>query len=570
MTVRQRPFCGSRLYFENRLCYNNPHKMTKKMIATALLVLLLLGCAKKQQTTRYDDPGTPAYGDTMITSSIGEASNLIPLLSSDGASHEVSGYVFNGLVKYDKNLKVVGDLAESWDISPDKLSITFHLRKNVRWHDGQPCTAQDVLYTYKVTIDPKTPTAYAGDFQQVKRAEVIDDYTFKVTYDKPFAPALTSWAASVLPRHLLEGKDITTSPLARHPIGTGPYKFKEWIAGDRIVLVANDDYFEGRPYVSRRVFRVITDSATMFLELKNQGIDMAGLTPLQYVKQTDYPKFNQEFNKYKYLPFAYVYLGYNLRHPFFKDKRVRQAMSYAVNKQEIIEGILLGQGVPADGPYKPDMWAYNPNLKKYAFDPEKAQALLKEAGFTKGKDGRLYKNGSPFEFTIITNQGNDVRIHAAELIQRRLDEIGITVKIRVLEWASFVNQFIDKRNFDATILAWSYGPEPDLFDIWHSSKQGPKELNFIGYENKEVDDLLVKARHTYDQEERKGYYWRIQELLAEEQPYTFLFIPYAEVAIQKRFKGIDPGPAGLSHNIIKWYVPEGQQRYKTTNARLHP
>jgi peptide/nickel transport system substrate-binding protein len=540
-----------------------------RRIVLGLLVLLLFSCGKKEEIGRYEDLGQPAYGDTLVTASIGEASNLIPILSTDSASHDISGYVFNGLVKYDKDLNVVGDLAESWDFSPDKLTITFHLRKNVRWHDGKPCTAHDVMYTYKVIVDPKTPTAYAGDFSLVKKAEVIDDYTFRVTYDKPFAPALISWGASIMPRHLLEGKDITTSPLGRAPVGTGPYKFKEWVTADRIALTSNHDYFEGRPYVDRRIFRVIPDSATIFLELKNSGVDMSGLTPLQYAKQTEYPKFRQQFNKFKYLSFSYVYLGYNLKHSFFKDKRVRQALSYAINKEEIIDGILLGQGVIATGPYKPDMWAYNPEVKKYPYDPDKAMALLSEAGFTKGTDGLLYKNGKPFEFTVITNQGNDVRIRCAELIQRRLAQLGITLKIRVIEWASFVNEFIDKRNFEAVILGWTIPNDPDIYDIWHSSKQGPKELNFTSFENREVDEFLVKARETLAQDERRKYYWRIQEIIAEEQPYTFLFIPDALVALQKRFKGIEPAPAGITHNFIKWYVPEGQQRYKT-NARLHP
>ena len=542
--------------------------MVKKAFLVCLL-LLLFSCAKQQEAGKYDDSGKPAYGDTIVTSSIGEASTLIPILASDSASHDVASHIYNGLVKYDKNLNIIGDLAESWDISRDNLTITFHLRKNVRWHDGKPLTAHDVLYTYKVIIDPKTPTAYSGDFLLAKKAEVIDDYTFRVTYEKPFAPALISWGTAVMPRHLLEGKDITTSPLARSPIGTGPYRFKEWITGDRIVLIENPDYFEGRPYLDRYMARVIPDTATMFLELKNSGIDMAGLTPLQYTKQTDYPKFRQEFNRFKYLSFTYAYLGYNLRHPLFREKRVRQALTYAINRQEIIEGILLGQGVAADGPYKPDMWAYNPNVKKYGYDPGKALALLQESGFTKGPDNLLYKNGKPFEFTILTNQGNDVRIRCAELIQRRLGELGITIKIRVIEWASFVNEFIDKRNFEAVILGWTMPQDPDLFDIWHSSKQGPKELNFIGFQDKEVDDLLVKARHTLNQEERKKYYWRVQEILSEEQPYTFLYIPYATIAIHKRLKGIEPAPQGIMHNFIKWYVPEGQQRYKT-NASLHP
>jgi len=218
----------------------------------------MTACDKSPQTgnarPKADKP--PAYGDILVRGDIGDASNLIPLLASDSASHAVGGMVFNGLVKYDKDMNIAGDLAESWDITQNGLVITFHLRKGVKWHDGKPFTAADVLYTYQVTTDPKTPTAYAGDFLKTKKAEALDDYTFRVTYDKPFAPALISWASAIMPKHLLEGKDITKSPLARHPIGTGPYKFKEWVAGQKIVLASNDDYFEGRPYLDGRITRI--------------------------------------------------------------------------------------------------------------------------------------------------------------------------------------------------------------------------------------------------------------------------------------------------------------------------
>lgn len=534
-----------------------------------LLAFLFPGCSQQKGTTSYDDPGRPAYGDMIVMASIGEASNLIPLLSTDSASHDITGLIYNGLVKYDKDLNIVGDLAESWDISKDGLAITFHLKKGVKWHDGRPFTARDVMYTYRVTVDPKTPTAYAGDFQLVKKAEVLDDYTFRATYDKPFAPALISWAVAIMPSHLLEGKDITASPLARKPVGTGPFVFREWVPGDRIILTANRDYFEGRPYIDKYMMRVIPDIATMFLELKHFGIDMMGLAPLQFLKQTEYPRFKQEYNKFKYLTFDYTYLGFNLKHGLFKDKRVRQAISYAIDKKEIIDGILLGLGEEATGPFTPNLWAYNDNVKRYPYSKEKALALLKEAGYEKGPGGILQKNGSPFEFTVLVNQGNTVRIQCAELIQRRLSEIGITMKIRVLEWASLINEFIDKRNFDAVILGWAITPEPDPYEVWHSSKQGPKELNFISFENKEVDELIVKARHTFDREARKRYYGRFQEIIAEEAPYVFLFYPYATVAVHKRFKGMKPAAAGLMYDFIKWYVPEDQRRYKA-NAALSP
>jgi len=528
--------------------------------------ITLTACGTKQESVSSPlEEKQPAYGDILVRGDIGDASNLIPLLASDTASHNISGMVYNGLVKYDKNMNIVGDLAESWDISQNGLVITFHLRKGVKWHDGKPFTSADVLYTYQVTVDPKTPTAYAGDFLKVKKAEALDDYTFRVTYDKPFAPALISWSSSILPRHLLTGKDITKSPLSRHPIGTGPYKFKEWVAGQKIVLVSNPDYFEGQPYIDGHITRIIPDTATMFLELRAQNLGMMGLTPLQYTRQTENNLFKNNFNKCRYLSFAYTYLGYNLKNPLFADKKIRQAISYAINKDEIISGVLLNLGKPANGPYKPGTWAYNDKVKIYNYNPSKARELLRDAGWTKlNNEGVLEKDGKPFAFEIVVNHGNETRQKCAEIIQRHLKEIGIIVKIRVLEWSSFVTDFINKRRFDAVILGWTIPLDPDAYDVWHSSKTAPAELNFISYKNSEVDEMLEKGRSTFDQKERKKYYDRFQEILAEDQPYTFLYVPEALVIINKRFKGIEPAPVGLEHNFIKWYVSKDQQKYTMT------
>ena len=533
----------------------------------SLIVISLTACDKKPATDKVQPLSAkqPAYGDILVRGSIGDASNLIPLLASDSSSHDIAGMVYNGLVKYDKDMNIIGDLAESWDITDNGLVITFHLRKGVKWHDGQPFTAADVLYTYQVTVDPKTPTAYAEDFKAVKKADGLDDYTFRVTYDKPFAPALISWSSSILPRHLLFGKDITKSELARHPIGTGPYKFKEWVAGQKIVLVSNPDYFEGRPYIDGQITRIIPDTATMFLELRAQNLGMMGLTPLQYTRQTENNLFKNNFNKYRYLSFAYTYLGYNLKNPLFTDKRVRQAISYAINKDEIISGVLLGLGKPATGPYKPGSWAYNDNVKKYNYDPQKARELLRETGWTKlNSDGVLEKDGKPFVFEIVTNQGNETRQKCAEIIQRQLKEVGITVKIRILEWSAFVTDFINKRRFDTVILGWTIPLDPDAYDVWHSSKTKPEELNFISYNNPEADKMLEKGRSTFDQKERKKCYDRFQEILAEDQPYTFLYVPDALIITHNRFRGIEPAPIGLEYNFIKWYVPKDEQKYTMT------
>jgi len=509
-------------------------------------------------------PGTeaPAYGDAIIVGSIGDASTLIPILASDSASAEIAGLVYNGLVKYDKDLNLVGDLARSFEVSKDGLTITFHLRPGVKWHDGKPFSAEDVLFTYQTIIDPRTPTAYASAFLEVREAKVLDPNTFQVTYKQPFAPALDSWGVGIIPKHLLADRDITKSPLARNPVGTGYYRFEGWKTGEKIELSFNPNYFAGRPYLDRYVYRIIPDQATMFLELLSGGLDEVGLTPLQYARQSENAKFRENFNRYRYLTFSYTYLGFNLQDPRFSDKRVRQAIAYAIDKKEIIDGVLFGLGVEATGPYRPNTWYYNPDVRKYPYDPDQARRLLAEAGYEdRNGDGILEKNGQPFEFTILTNQGNITRSRTAEIIQRRLKKIGISVKIRILEWSAFINDFIDKRRFEAVILGWQMGPEPDQFDIWHSSKTKEKELNFVHFINPDVDRLLEEGRHTFDLEKRKQAYFRIQEILAEEQPYVFLFYPEALPAVQKRFRGIEPAPAGIAYNFERWYVPKPFQRY---------
>jgi len=524
----------------------------------------IAGCKAQEEEKTFGGPDTgPAYGDLFIDASIADASTLLPPLASDAASAAINSLVYNGLVKHDADLTLIGELAESWEVSKDGLTITFKLRRGVKWHDGAPFTAHDVLFTYQVMVDPKTPTAYSGDYLQVKKAEAVDDYTFRVTYLQPFAPALETWGLSMLPRHLLAGQDITKSPLGRHPIGTGPYKFKEWRAGEKIALTYNPDYFEGRPYLNGYVNLVKPDMATMFLELKAGNLDRMGLTPLQYTRQTEYPKFARLFQKYHYspVPFSYTYLAYNLEDQRFADKRVRQALTYAINKKEIIDGVLLGLGEEAIGPYKPGAWYFNPNTPRFAYNPEKARALLAQAGWQPNREGILVKDGRPFEFSILTNQGNDIRARTAEIIQGRLREIGILVNIRIVEFAVFLKEFIDKGRFEAVLLGWNTGMDPDQYDIWHSSKTRPGELNFIHYKNPEVDALLEKGRHTFDREKRRRAYFKIQEILAEDQPYTFLFAPDALPAISRRFRGIKPAPAGISYNFIKWYVPQGEQKY---------
>jgi peptide/nickel transport system substrate-binding protein len=547
----------------------NRHLQTidKKMRINSKIPLILLAVFFFFLTIPGPDLGNSAYeaeyGDAIVVASSGDARTLVPILASDSASSDICGFVFNGLVKYDKNIELTGDLAESWDIEDDGKTIIFHLRKGVRWHDGAPFTSRDVEFTYKKLIDPEVRTPYSGDYARVKDLVVVDDHTVKVTYKEPFAPALSSWGMPVMPEHLLKNEDLNKTKFARSPIGTGPYKFKLWKTCEKIELVSNRDYFEGRPYIDRYICRIIPDEATTFLELQTQGADMTHLTPLQFTRQTDGKIFKEHYNKFKYQSFGFTYMGYNLSDPRFQDVRVRRAINYAVNKEEIIDAIFFGLAKITTGPFIQDSWAYNNNVRPAPYDPVEARRLLSEAGWvdTDG-DGWVEKDKKEFEFTVLVNQGNAERQRTAELMQKQLKDAGIRMKIRVIEWSSMISEFIEKRRFDAVLMGWFLSRDPDCYDIWHSSKTRQGEFNFVGYKNERVDTLLEEGRRTFDQSKRAGIYHEIHKLIYEDQPYLFLYTADTLPIVNSRFKNVESSPIGIGYNFIKWYVPKSQQRYK--------
>lgn len=501
-------------------------------------------------------------GDTFVESSLGDASRLNPLLATDSASGDICGYVFNGLVKYDKDLRLVGDLAAAWDIRRGGLEIVFHLRPGVRWHDGVPFTARDVVFTYRVLIDSNVATPFGADFADVKSVEAPDDRTVRVTYAKPFAPALESWGMGMIPEHIFKDGPVNTNPANRRPVGTGPYRFLEWKPDEKIVLGANADYFEGRPRLDRIVYRIIPDSSVEFLELRNESIDFMGLSPDQ---DAAYPEFFRHYNKFSYPSFSYTYLAFNLDHPFFADRRVRRALAQAVDRKDIIQGVLLGRGRSATGPFPPSSWAFDPSVPEDVYDPEAARGLLKSAGWadTNG-DGILDKAGRPFEFTVLTNQGNKMRELTATILQSHFARVGIKMNIRILEWSAFIHNYVDKRNFDALILAWNLSRDPDQYVIWHSSQRGPGKYNFAGYANPAADRLWEEGRQTFDPDRRRNLYHRLHRMLADDRPYLFLYYPESLPVVHRRIHGVQTAPAGIAWNFREWFVPRALQKYRGT------
>ncbi|MFA7073993.1 MAG: peptide-binding protein [Endomicrobiaceae bacterium] len=499
--------------------------------------------------------------DMYVTTGIGDAIYLNPVLASDNASSSINALVYNGLLKYDKDLNLVCDLAEDYKILNNGLSILFRLKKNVLWHDGRPFTVRDVQFTYQKLIDENTKTPFSSNYLMVKEFKIIDDYSFIVVYDKPFAPILESWCIGIIPKHIFEKEDINTSRYNRMPVGTGPYIFKKWITDQKIILEANPNYFEGQPGIAAYLYRIIPDQAVQFLELRNETIDELSLTSDQWKA---YDVFFKNYKKYRYPAFSFTFFGFNLLKEPYNNVKFRQAVSYAINKKDIIQGVLSGIGKEADGIFPPQSWAYK-KIKPYQYDKEKAKKLLLDIGFVQDKNGILFYKGKQFEINIITNQGNKTRELTAQIIQEQLKQIGLKVNIRILEWSTFINQYVNEKNFDALILGWNTAIDPDQYSLWHSEQTNKGQYNFMSYKNAEVDRLLIKGRTTFDKAERIKAYHKIQDIMREDIPCIFLYYPENLVAIHKRFRGVELAPAGIGWNFNKWRVNKSDIKYLNIN-----
>lgn len=547
---------------------NHPLHFIKNAIVV-VVCMWLLACGESpnshQSAASIDNINYPIEsGGTLINAMTGEPSGLISMIAGESASSAISSNIFNSLLKYDKNLELEGDLVTNWQISADQKTIIFKLKPNLKWADNQPLTSADVLFTWQAVTDEKTASPYASDFQLVKKAETPDPLTFSVTYNQAYAPALDSWAGlQILPKHLLQGKDLHTSAFVRNPVGSHYYKLDSWVHGEHLKLSRNANSVLGQAKIDKLITRIIPDNSAQFLELMADNIDLMGLDPIKYSRIIPArPELQQKLALYKELGNSYTYMGFNLKHKPFDDIRVRHAINYAIDKQEIIDGVYLGLGINIASPYKPGTRWSNPELTPYPYHPAKAKALLKQAGFvdTDG-DGIVERDGKPFAFEIVTNQ-NKEREKSAVLIQRRLKDVGIDVKIRAIEWASFISRFIKTGDFDVVVLGWGLGLDPDQYNIWHSSQQAPGQFNFIGYNNPTIDKLLEQGRLELNPDKRMKIYHEFARVLLEDSPIVYLSAGYGLTAINKRVKGIDDPapPAGIGHNSHDWYIPTPLRR----------
>ncbi len=482
------------------------------------------------------------YSSTLNLSISSNPSRINPILSTDSASSEITDWIFNGLFKYDKDGNVVCDLAKSYSFkTPTKLIIK--LKENVKWHDGHKFTANDVVFTYNMINSPKVFTPSKSSFEKVKNIKAIDDLTLEITYIQPYFKALEIWMSGILPQHLLKNeKDLMTSSFNKNPIGTGAYKLKTLTISSDIILTANDDYFDGRPKIDKISYKFIPDTTTSFYTLKQNKLDIGGLTPIQIDRQIN-DKFKKDFKIFEKPSFGYTYMGFNLKSKKFKDIRIRQALSLAINRQEMLDVLFFGHAKVCTGPFLPNTFAFNNNIKAPQQNIQKAKQLLKDAG---------YDNNNPFEFQVITNANNSIRVNAAEILQYQLSHVGVKMKIRVMEWQAFLNTIVHPRNFDAIILGWGLSLMPDAKPLWHSSSDVKGGFNLVGYSNKKVDELIQKGEGTIDKEQLSKIYKQIFTHISDDLPYLFLYIPNSITVVNNKIKNVSSALIGVTHNQKDW------------------
>ena len=591
----------------------------------------------------------------MSIGTLGEPSTLNPIQQADSASSQVGGLLFNGLLKYNQDLEIVGDLATAWDLSQETTFrfhdadeaaraerlidtlllenswpvagmeldrenlvvrlrqpglkdseeihrallrggvapvpfpaeaesskgdgksraflaepiIRFTLRDDVRWHDGIPFTSADVAFTYRALMDERVASPRRSDFELVSLLTTPSPFEVVVRYKKPFSPALASWMQAMLPAHLLEKTPPAewSERYNRKPVGTGPFKFGEWKTNEYIRLVKNPDYFRGSPWLDSVVFRVLPDPLTLRLAFETRQVDFWGVDPWAVKGFAQDPRFDL----FSAPGNAYNYVGWNLRRPLFQDLRVRRALAQAVNVPQMIRYIIYGRGVQSTGIFTPQLWFFDPKIRPLPFDPAAARALLDAAGWKPGPDGIRVKDGKRFFFTLLANNGNEVRRDIATLVQDDLRQVGIEVKVEIYEWAVLLKRFVNKGEFDAIVLGWGLGYDYDQYAIWHSSQTHPEELNFVGFSNPEADRLLDDLRQEYARPEIIKLAGKLQRTIYDEQPYLFLFVPEGTSVMWKgsyriRRPGTKPGEwidspvtmtkAGWNYDMEWFYRPE--------------
>ena len=525
--------------------------MTRKLFSIAISLLYLFYFAACSPPSKvHKDPYT-------LTESLSsDPITLNPVLIEDAYSSAIAGRIYESLLERDNvTLGWKGLLAERWTISSDHKTYTFYLRKGVKFQDGELFTSKDVVYTFHKMMDPSVPNpSVKVYYNNVESIAAQGDYIVVFKTKKPFYETLVHLGGfSILPEHIFSKVDnfVNNEYNLRKPVGTGPYIFYNWQARQKVVLLRNEKYWRKLPEIRRIEFKIMEDSSVALMALKKRELDLLNLTPFQWTRQSNSEKFNESFNKIKYTATSYRYIGYNTKKFPFNDIRVRVAMTHLVDRQKILEKLMENLAVITTGNFWIESPQYNQSLKPHRYDPERARALLKEAGYSDSDgDGFLDLKGAKLTFELLIPSGSEFYQRFAPVVKEDMAKAGVDMQIRQLQFQALVEK-MNKREFEALMLGWSMSIENDPYQLWHSS-QIEKGHNFTGFTTPEMDHIIEQARMEFDEIKRNKMYHRFHEILHDNQPYTFLFTSKNLLALDKRFTSVNVYKTGV--DMMEWKI----------------
>jgi peptide/nickel transport system substrate-binding protein len=509
----------------------------RRPAATAALVLALAfggaGCGQKGKDA-----------ENVIRRRLeGEPATLNPILATTDMENVVLALVERNLLDYDEHLDLVPGLADSVTVSPDARSYTVRLREGARWEDGSPVTSDDVAYTLRTLADPKTPALSRKSFWEgLERVDVVDARTARVVFRTPYSGRIHAFNVGLLPATEYRGTDVASNPRNRRPLANGPYRLAAWEAG-RLELVRNTQYFGPKAGPERVVFRVVPESAPAFEALLSGELHEMRLSSEQK-KRLDGASPPAAARAIVFDELMYTYIGWNNSNPLFASPKVRRALTMLIDRETIARTLYGGLAKPAAGPVPPGLFTFDPELRPWPYDPEAAGALLDEAGFRKGADGVRARGKERLSFTLLLGAGSDLQRQITEVIQQSYRKAGIEMAIRPLEWAAFASK-VDAGDFEASILALSLDPNPDLYPFWHSSQKAPNGWNTVGYRNPAADAVMDEIRVTFDREKTLALYKELQRLIHEDEPVTFLHVGSRRWGLNRRLENVRTSPYGL-------------------------
>ena len=500
------------------------------------------------------DEGPPVDGGTMIVHLESEPPHLNYLLQTGAwMARMLHHRVYQMLIRQNPyTYELEGELAESWELSDDKLTYTFHLRDGVKWHDGTPFTSADVEFTfYKILDDETAATHTARELLKpyVASYEAPDEKTFIIKMKKPYYFLYNNLdTLTILPKHIFEKGDFNTHKNNREPVGTGPFKFDHWTTGEEIVFVKNPDYWGKKAHLDRVVYRYVADRDTAFELVKRGEIDLlARMAPEKVVNDVT-PELLTTVNHISYYPASFSFVMFNLNKPVFKDVRTRKAIRHLWNSKAIIKDLYFGTAKPIFSPYWLESASLHPTLKPHDFDPAAAGKLLAEAGWADtDKDGVLDKDGEKFAFDFLLTVNSQTLKKILTYVQNDFKKAGLEMRVTPIEWATFLKR-LKASSFDMTALIWILNsPTSDFAQLFHSSQIGGGS-NYGAFRSPRADELLEKIAVEFDDAKRTAMEHELQALLYEEVPYVFSMCTRIDSLANKRLKNVKPS--------LKWYVSE--------------